>query len=274
MPRLTQSVFDIPKMDCPSEERMIRMALQGVDGIALLSFDLAGRQMTARHHGPVQVLLQRLEPLGLGTRLAASSPCTEPADAATPGAASAADSAAAEARVLKLLLAINALMFAAEIGVGFWAQSTGLIADSLDMLADAAVYGLALYAVGRSDAWKTRAAHLAGWLQMGLALMTGAEVLRSFFWGSEPVSALMMAMGGVALIANASCLVLIARQRHGGAHMKASYIFSSNDVIANAGVILAGALVAWTGSRHPDLVIGLVITGVVMNGARRILRLR
>lgn len=57
---------------------------------------------------------------------------------------------AAEARTLKLLLGINGAMFVFEMVVGVMAQSTGLIADSLDMFADAAVYGLALYAVGRA----------------------------------------------------------------------------------------------------------------------------
>ena len=101
-----------------------------------------------------------------------------------------------------------------------------------------------------------------------------AEVVRRFVFGSEPVSELMMGMGLVALIANAACLVLIAKKRHAGAHMKASYIFSSNDVIANAGVIVAGVMVALTGSRYPDLIIGLVVGLVVMNGARRILQLK
>jgi Co/Zn/Cd efflux system component len=56
--------------------------------------------------------------------------------------------------------------------------------------------------------------------------------------------------------------------------MKASWIFSANDVIANLGVILAGGLVVWTGSRYPDLVIGLIIGLIVLNGARRILQLK
>ena len=92
--------------------------------------------------------------------------------------------------------------------------------------------------------------------------------------GSEPVSGLMMGMGLVALIANVSCLVLISKTRDAGAHMKASYIFSANDVIANAGVILAGVLVAMTGSNYPDLVIGTVVGLIVLNGARRILSLK
>jgi Co/Zn/Cd efflux system component len=150
----------------------------------------------------------------------------------------------------------------------------GLMADALDMFADAAVYGLSLYAVGRAAAMKVRAAHVAGWLQLVLAAGVLAEAIRRFAGGSEPVSGLMMGMGLLALAANVYCLVLVARQRDAGAHMKASYIFSANDVIANAGVILAGLLVAVTGSRYPDLAIGLIVALFVLNGARRILRLR
>ncbi|RYG30083.1 MAG: cation transporter, partial [Burkholderiales bacterium] len=227
-------------------------------------------RMTAFHTGPADDLLQRLLPLGLGSDLVESGPVSE---ANAHEAVEPADSAA-EARLLKLLLSINAIMFIAEIWVGFWAQSTGLIADSLDMFADAAVYGLSLYAVGRSAALKVRAAHMAGWMQLALALLAMGEVVRRFIYGSEPVSELMMGMGLVALVANAACLVLIAKRRDAGAHMKASYIFSSNDVIANAGVILAGGLVALTGSAYPDLVIGLIVGLVVLNGARRILQLK
>src|SRR3546814_20657650 len=83
-----------------------------------------------------------------------------------------------------------------------------------------------------------------------------------------------MVIGLVALVANVSCLLLIYGHREGGAHMKASWIFSANDVIANIGVIAAGALDAWTGSSYPDLVIGTVVGLIVLNGARRILALQ
>ncbi|PTN08610.1 cation transporter [Nitrosomonas aestuarii] len=178
-----------------------------------------------------------------------------------------------EATILKWLLAINATMFFVELSVGWFAQSTALMADSLDMFADAAVYGLALYAVGHSTRMKLRVAHLSGWIQVVLALGALSEVFRRFVFGSEPVSTLMMSFGLVALIANIICLILISRNKEGGAHMKASWIFSANDVIANLGVILAGFLVALTNSPYPDLVIGLVIGSIVLNGARRILRL-
>lgn len=262
-----RSVFSIPKMDCPSEERLIRMALQDLAGVSL-SFDLTGRRLTALHPGSAAAVLERLAPLGLGAALTRS----EPVAGGTAPPPDAGD--AAEAGTLKLLLGINASMFVVELVLGLLAQSTGLLADSLDMFADAAVYGLAWYAVGRAAHLKLKVAHLAGGLQVLLALGVLFEVGRRYLFGSEPMSSLMMGVGLLALVANVACLVLITRQRDRGAHMKASYIFSANDVLANAGVMVAGLLVAWTGSRYPDLVIGAVIAALVLHGARRILALR
>ncbi|RYE71578.1 MAG: cation transporter [Oxalobacteraceae bacterium] len=264
-----KSTFSVPKMDCPSEENLIRMALNGLPGINSLNFDLSKRQMSVIHEGDPDEVLARLQPLNLGAQLL-DAIAVSPEQAT--GTKDTGD--ASEARTLKLLLLINGLMFFFELGLGFYAQSTGLIADSLDMLADAFVYGVAIAAVGKAASMKVRAAHTAGWLQLALALGALFEVVRRFIYGSEPVSSLMMGVGLVALIANVACLVLISRKRDRGAHMTASYIFSANDVIANMGVIAAGALVAWSGSPLPDLFIGTIIAVIVLNGARRILQLR
>lgn len=185
----------------------------------------------------------------------------------------AAAAAKAEAKTLRWLLAINAAMFVVEIVAGWLAQSTGLIADSLDMFADATVYGLALYAVGHAGR-QLHAARLSGWLQLLLALGVLGEVLRRWLTGSAPEPLPMMGIALLALAANVACMVLLAKHREGGAHMRASWIFSTNDVLANLGVILAGALVAWSGSNVPDLVIGTLIGLLVLNGARRILGLK
>ncbi len=177
-----------------------------------------------------------------------------------------------ERRVLIVLLLINGVMFAVELIVGWLAQSTALIADALDMLADAMVYGVGLYAVGKSLLLKADAARISGGLQILLGLLVLVDILRRIIVGSEPVSVLMMGMGLIALIANFTCLILIARHREGDVHMRASWIFSRNDVIANLGVIFAGGLVAWTGSRLPDLVIGLLVALIVIRGGILILQ--
>jgi Co/Zn/Cd efflux system component len=117
-----------------------------------------------------------------------------------------------------------------------------------------------------------RTAVLSGRLQIILAIWVLLDVLRRTVLGSEPISALMVGIGALALLANLLCLVLVRRHREGGVHMRASVIFSTNDTLANLGVIVAGLLVAWSGSRIPDLLIGSAISLLVLNGGRRILR--
>ena len=174
-------------------------------------------------------------------------------------------------QVLYWLLGINATMFVIEMGIGLLADSTALIADSLDMLADAVVYGIALYAIGKSLLHKANAARISGFFQMALGLLIIIDIVRRSIYGSEPVSGLMMAMGAVALVANVICLVIIRKQKNEEVHMRASWIFSANDVIANLGVIFAGVLVFWLDSRWPDLVIGVIVSCVVLRGAKMIL---
>lgn len=177
-----------------------------------------------------------------------------------------------ETRVLRALFLINFIMFACEVAVGILADSTGVLADSLDMLADALVYGISLYAVGKAVSAKIRAARFSGFFQVAIALGMMVDISRRILGGSEPHSTLMMVVSAVALAANVYCLKLIGRHREGGVHMRASWIFSKNDVIANLGVITAGMLVAVTGSRWPDIVIGCLITMVVLWGGISILR--
>jgi cation diffusion facilitator family transporter len=176
-----------------------------------------------------------------------------------------------ESQTLWILLAINGAMFLGEALAGWWGESTGLLADSLDMLADASVYGIALFAVGRSHRLQARAATASGVAQIALGLAVLLEVVRRFLYGSDPQSMMMMAVGALALVANVSCLLLLAKHRKGGIHMRASWIFSTNDVIANIGVIISGGLVMYLGSRLPDLVIGALVSAVVVRGGVQIL---
>ena len=174
--------------------------------------------------------------------------------------------------MLRQVFGINALMFLVELVAGLAVNSMGLVADAFDMLADAIVYGLALRASSRDTTGHVAAARLSGALQVLLGLGVLAESLRRFVAGSEPVGAVMIGIGAVALIANVTCLILMSRFRHGRIHMRAAWIFSSNDVLANVGVIISGALVAILDSRLPDLLIGGAIALLVVRGGLRILR--
>lgn len=177
-----------------------------------------------------------------------------------------------QGRVLKVLLGINLFMFLVEIALGILSESTALIADSLDMLADATVYGIGLYAVGKSPLVKIKAAHLSGIFQVILGTLVLVDVVRRLIYGSEPESLFMIFVGMAALVANVICLALIAKHKEGEVHMRASWIFSKNDVIANLGIILGGGLVYLLESRFPDLVIGAVISAIVVRGGIHIIK--
>ena len=177
-----------------------------------------------------------------------------------------------QSRVLIILLGINAFMFLVEITLGILSDSTALIADSLDMLADATVYGIGLYAVGRPLSAKIRAAHISGVFQIMLGAFVAVDVFRRFVWGSEPEPLFMIGVGIAALVANVICLRLIASHREGEVHMRASWIFSKNDVIANLGIIIGGLLVYTLESRYPDLLIGLAISIIVIRGGIQIFK--
>ena len=179
---------------------------------------------------------------------------------------------ASQKRVLYWLLGINATMFFVEMTVGILADSTALIADSMDMLADAVVYGIGIYAVGKSILHKAKAAQISGYFQLLLGVIILIDITRRLFLGSEPISSLMIGMGFIALIANVACLAIIRNHKNDEVHMRASWIFSANDVIANMGVIIAGVLVVWLDSRVPDLVIGCIVSIVVLRGAWMILK--
>lgn len=173
-------------------------------------------------------------------------------------------------RPLLVLLTLNATMFVVELVTGWGAESMGLIADGLDMGADAAVFTLALLAIGSTAARKRRAAVFAGRVQLALALLAIAEVARRVVFGSEPEPPVIIGVSLVALAVNVVCLALLRKQREGEVHLQAAWIFSATDVQANLGVLAAGALVQWTGSRIPDLAIGLVVCWLVLRGALRI----
>lgn len=178
---------------------------------------------------------------------------------------------AADRGILWKVLLINLGQCVAGVGVGFMASSTAVVGAALDNLADAAVYGVSLYAVGRAAAIKVRAARLSGWLLIGLAGVLLVEVLRRFFGGEPPLGPAMMAMAAVNAALNIVCLRLLKRHRGEDVNFKASAIFTSNDSVVNLAIVLSGALVMWWDTNVPDLVLGLIVCAIAANGGREIL---
>jgi cation diffusion facilitator family transporter len=174
-------------------------------------------------------------------------------------------------RVLQCVLALNAVMFVAEFGAGVVANSAALMADAVDMLGDAFVYGLSLYALSRNARWKAGAAVAKGGFILVFGAVVLAEVAAKIVTGVPPASGLMMAFGGLALVVNLSCLALLWRFRTQDVNMASTFECSRNDVIANCGVLAAAGGVAFLQSPWPDILVGLAIAAIFLRSAVRVL---
>ncbi|MGF7138395.1 cation transporter [Roseimarinus sediminis] len=260
-----KSTYHISKMDCPSEEALIRMKLEEIDEIQKLEFDIAARSLYVYHEKENEAIEKGLSELNLGSKKVATIAYNEKLNKAD---------TVAETRMLWAVLIINFGFFLLEMTTGLLSRSMGLVADSLDMLADAMVYGLSLWAVGSTVLRKKKVATLSGYFQLTLATVGLAEVIRRFVADEAlPDFRTMIIVSALALIANAVSLFLLQQSKSKEAHMKASMIFTSNDIIINAGVIIAGILVLFTQSKYPDLLVGGLVFIIVVRGAFGILKL-
>ncbi len=250
-------------MDCSSEEQLVRMALDGVPGVREVHVDLMARTVTVAHDGVLPMVDAALDGLGFGSTHLGQAEAVPVSDDE------------AERRGLWIALGINASMLIIEVIVGLLIGSLGLLADGLDMGADAGVYAVALLAVGASATRKLELARWSGWLQLALAAVGLLEVTRRFVGeAAPPEPRTMAAIAALALVGNAVTLIVLHRIRSDDPHIRASWIFTANDVIVNMLVIAAAGAVALLESSVPDLIAGLVIFLVVANGARRILAMR
>ena len=177
-----------------------------------------------------------------------------------------------QSHVLWAVLGINSLMFVLELTAGFLAGSVALQADSLDMLGDTLVYGFSLVALARSERWKASAALLKGMIMALFGLGVVAEAGYRLTFGHVPDAQLMGLTSVLALSANALCLLLLSRHRNTDLNMRSTWLCSRNDIIANAGVIVAAASVHLTTSRWPDVLVSLVITALFLKSAWYVLR--
>ena len=174
--------------------------------------------------------------------------------------------------VLLWTLWINFTMFFVEFGASLKAGSTALQGDALDMLGDAAVYSMSLWAVDQSREAKTRLAGIKGWIMVILAVSVFGGAIYRYVNAVAPEGGLISGIGLLALLANTTCAVLLYRLRSDDINMRSVWLCSRNDVISNITVIGAGGLVLLTGSLWPDLVVGLGIGILVLSSAVGVLK--
>jgi cation diffusion facilitator family transporter len=176
------------------------------------------------------------------------------------------------ARVLWVVLSINATMFLIETIAGIAAHSTSLLADGLDMFGDATVYALTLFALSRSTRWQAGAALAKGVFMAAFGLAVLAEAGSKIIFPVMPSAQAMGVVGCVALVANIGCFVLLYRHRADNLNMSSTWVCSRNDVIANIGVLLAALAGALLASRWPDILVGDAIALLFLRSAVGVLR--
>ena len=172
---------------------------------------------------------------------------------------------------LRIVLAINALMFLVIAAAAIHADSSALLADSLDNLGDALTYALSIYAVTRGAAVKARVALFKGVLILLAALAVAGQIVYRLFVPGIPVFELMGVFSLVGLAANSVCLFLLWRHRHEDVNMSSVWECSRNDIASNITVFMAAGAVWFTGAGWPDIAVASALTWFLMRSAIRVI---
>ena len=175
-------------------------------------------------------------------------------------------------KVLWIVLLINAAMFFIEYLYGLLSHSKALMADSLDMLADALAYSTSLYVLSMSIKAKVRASQFKALLMIVLGFSVLTKAIMSFVSYTVPMAETMTIIGGLALAANSYCLYLLSKHKNDDINFTSVWICSRNDIIANVAVLISAGLVFYFNSPYPDLLVALGITFLFLRSAIGILR--
>lgn len=168
---------------------------------------------------------------------------------------------------LRIVLAINALMFFVIAAAALYGKSSALLSDSLDNLGDALTYGLSLYAVARSPAVKARVALFKGGLIFLAAGAVAAQIVSRLLLPTTPVFEVMGVFSLLGLAANSLCLFLLWRHRHEDVNMSSVWECSRNDIASNLSVFVAAGGVWSTGSGWPDIAVASCLVLLLMRSA-------
>ena len=176
-----------------------------------------------------------------------------------------------QARVLWIVLAVNAILFVVEFVVGWAARSTALLADSLDMFGDAVVYAFSLWVLQRGAVWRARASLSKGIVQAAFGALVLGQAVWKLSRGLDVDASAMGIMGVIALAGNAWCFYLLWRHRSDDLNMRSTWLCSRNDLIANTAVLGAAALVFVLDTPWPDLIVGAAIAGLFLRTAATVI---
>lgn len=172
-----------------------------------------------------------------------------------------------QGKVLRLVMGINYSMFAIEFLSGYFAKSTALMADSLDLIGDAAIYGISWYALQRGPLWQARAGLFKGLVMAMFGFFVMGQAVYRGIAGTVPFSLTVTSIGLLAFLSNAICMILLYKYREVDSNMRSVWLCSRNDIFANIGVVIASGLVALTGSGAPDVIVGFAIAALYLKTA-------
>ena len=175
-------------------------------------------------------------------------------------------------RALWIVVILNVGYGVLEMIGGFISGSQAVKADALDFIGDGAITFLGLLAIGWSLLWRARSALIQGIFLALLGLgVFGTTIMRAFE-PTTPDATLMGLLGLIALVINVISVLPLLQYRKGDANMRAVWLFSRNDAIGNAAVVVAAGLVVWLGSAWPDLIVAFGIAGLFLHSSWSIIR--
>lgn len=261
-------------MDCASDAAEIEAAARAVEGVQTVKVSTASHVMTVRVddsaarlpevEGAVARLGYQLSPLDAARTADEDRDDDLPKDLShiTP----------AYKRALWIVVLLNVGYGVVEMVGGFLSGSQALKADALDFLGDGLITFLGLLAIGWTLRWRARSALIQGLFLGALGLSVLGSTAYRVLAQQRPEAELMGVLGLVALVVNVAAALVLIPHRTGDANARAVWLFSRNDAIGNAAVVVAAVLVAWTGSAWPDLVVAVVIAGLFLQSSWSIVR--
>lgn len=253
--------YRVTGMDCTSCVAKIEKAVRETKGVADVRVSLAAQTMEVTFSPPAQSELESAV-RGLGYQLSPMQ--VQETDDAPKDFSHVTPS---YRRALWLVVVLNVGYGAIEVVGGFLAESQAVKADALDFLGDGLISFMGLAAIGWSLVWRARAALVQGVFLAVLGLGVLGNTIFRILVQQAPEAGLMGALGVVALVVNVAAAAILLPHRHGDANMRAVWLFSRNDAIGNAAVVVAAGLVAWTGSVWPDLVVAGVVASLFLYSA-------
>lgn len=175
-------------------------------------------------------------------------------------------------RILRMALLVNAIMFAIELAASLHTGSMALRADALNGLTAAANYGVSLWVLGRTLEWRARAAIAKGLLLVGMTLWVAGSIAWNAHAGTVPDAPLMSLVALLALAVNLSTAALLFANRRGGASLRAVWLCTRNEAMANLAVMMAAAGVWTMGQGWPDILVAAVIATLSLSAGWSVLR--